>query len=143
MMAGLARVEAEERVGGSAAEGMLEFAARFFAAVERGELEAVRASYAPGAVIWHNHDGATQTVDENLGVLAWVAKSIAGFRYEDVRRVATTDGFVEQHVIRGRAPNGDELHVPACIVCTVEQGLITRLDEYLDSAQIAALRTPG
>jgi ketosteroid isomerase-like protein len=29
--------------------------------------------------------------------------------------------------------------VPACIVCTVTNGRITRLDEYLDSAHVAPL----
>jgi ketosteroid isomerase-like protein len=129
----------------SPADGMLAMADRLFAAVERGDIDAVRAIYAPDAVIWHNHDGVTQTVDENLRVLAWVAKNVTGFRYEDVRRTATPDGFVEQHVLRGRAPNGEELRVDACIVCTVLDGRVTRLDEYLDSAQVAPLRAapPG
>jgi ketosteroid isomerase-like protein len=29
--------------------------------------------------------------------------------------------------------------VPACVVCTVKNGRITRLDEYLDTAQLAPL----
>jgi ketosteroid isomerase-like protein len=118
---------------------MLALANRLFSAVERGDIDAVRAIYAPDAVIWHNNDGAQQTVDENLRVLAWATSKIAGFRYEDVRRTATAAGFIEQHVLRGRAPNGEELHVPACIVCKVADGRITRLDEYFDSAQIALL----
>jgi ketosteroid isomerase-like protein len=32
-----------------------------------------------------------------------------------------------------------ELAVPACLVVRVHEGRITRLDEYLDSAQIAPL----
>jgi ketosteroid isomerase-like protein len=124
---------------GEHAEAMLAVADRLFAAVERGDLDAVRAIYAPDAVIWHNNDGVVQTVDENLRVLAWSTSRIAAFRYEDVCRTATAEGFIEQHVLRGRAPNGEELHVAACIVCTVADGRITRLDEYFDSAQIAAL----
>ncbi len=118
---------------------MLELCERFFAAVAASDLDAVRAIYAPDAVIWHNNDGAEQSDDENLRVLRWATSRIAGFRYEDVRRSATSDGFIEQHVLRGTAPNGEELLVPACIVCTVVDGRITRLDEYFDSAQIAAL----
>jgi ketosteroid isomerase-like protein len=122
---------------------MLDLCDRFFAAVAAGDLDAVRSIYAPDAVIWHNNDDAEQTVEENLRVLRWATSRIAGFRYEDVRRSATATGFMEQHTLRGQAPNGDELRVPACIVCTVRDGRITRLDEYLDSAQIAPLTAPA
>lgn len=73
-------------------------------------------------------------------MLGWVTKNIAGLRYEDVRRHATPSGFVQQHVLRGTAPSGAPLEVPACIVCAVANGRITRLDEYLDSAHVAVLR---
>jgi ketosteroid isomerase-like protein len=117
----------------------LEVAGRLFAAIERADIEGVRAIYAPDARIWHNHDGVTQDVAANLRVLTWVVRNISELRYEDVRRFATAQGFVQQHVLRGRAPNGKPVEVAACIVCRVENGRITRLDEYLDSAQIAVL----
>lgn len=119
---------------------ILELADRFFAAIPKGDLETVRAIYAPDARIWHNNDQATQSVEQNLAVLGWVTKNIAGLRYEDVRRQATPSGFVQQHVLRGSAPNGAALEVPACILCTVSDGRITQLDEYLDSGHVAALR---
>lgn len=118
----------------------LELADRFFAAIPKGDLATVRAIYAPDALIWHNNDQVTQSVEQNLQVLAWVTKNISGLRYEEVRRHVTPSGFVQQHVLRGTAPNGKSLEVPACILCTVEGGRITRLDEYLDSAQVAVLQ---
>ena len=117
----------------------LALADRFFAAIPKGDLESVRAIYAPDARIWHNNDQKTQNVDENLAVLGWVTKNISGLRYEEVRRQVTPSGFVQQHVLRGTAPNGTPIEIPACILCTVANGRITRLDEYLDSAQIAPL----
>jgi ketosteroid isomerase-like protein len=114
-------------------------AERFFAAIGKGDLDAVRAIYAPDAVIWHNNDGVEQNVAQNLAVLAWVVKNISGLRYEDVRRFPTPSGFVQQHVLRGSAPSGVAIEIPACIVCAVANGRITRLDEYLDSAQVAPL----
>ena len=118
----------------------LELSDRFFSAIPKGDLETVRAIYAPDALIWHNNDQATQSVEQNLQVLAWVTKNIAGLRYEEIRRHVTPSGFVQQHVLRGTAPNGKALEVPACILCTVKNGRIARLDEYLDSAQVAVLR---
>jgi ketosteroid isomerase-like protein len=118
---------------------ILELADRFFAAIPKGDLETVRAIYAPDAEIWHNNDQATQNVSQNLAVLEWVTKNIADMRYEDVRRQVTASGFVQQHVLRGTAANGKALELPACILCTVVDGRITRLEEYLDSAQVAVL----
>jgi len=35
-------------------------------------------------------------------------------------------------------PDGKRVELPACIVCAVAEGRITRLDEYFDSEQVAA-----
>lgn len=125
------------------AEDALDVAERFFAAIEAGDIDAVQGIYAPDAVVWHNNDGVEQTVEENLRVLRWVVRNVADRRYEEVRRHRTDGGFVQQHVLRGRAPNGAALEMPACIVCAVEGGRITRLDEYLDSAHAAVLTAPA
>jgi uncharacterized protein len=117
----------------------LRVAERLFAAIPKGDLAAVRALYAPDARIWHNHDGIVQDPAANLQVLAWVVKNIRGIRYEEVRREATPTGFVQQHVMRGTLSSGKAFELAACIVCTVVDGRITRLDEYLDSAQLGAL----
>ena len=111
----------------------------FLGAVTRGDIEVVRAMYAPGAIIWHNNDGVSQAADENLRVLGWIAANVKDFRYEDVRFQATDSGFVEQHVTCGTSPGGRPFAIPTCLVVTVADGKIARLDEYLDSAQTAAI----
>ncbi|MEJ7583697.1 MAG: nuclear transport factor 2 family protein [Acidimicrobiales bacterium] len=117
-----------------------ELGTRLFAAIEAGAIDVLRDEiYAPNAVIWHNLDGAEQGVDDNLRTLGRVARHVTGLRYDDVRREPTPTGFVQQHVLRGTAPGG-ELAVPACLVVTVDGDRITRIDEYLDSAAVAALR---
>jgi ketosteroid isomerase-like protein len=116
-----------------------EVAEHLFAAIEAGDLEAVRDLYAPDAVIWHNTDGTEQTVEQNLRVLRWVVDHLADRRYEEVRRSATTTGFVQQHVLRCTRADGVRVEVPACLVVTVAGGRITRLEEYLDSAHVAHL----
>lgn len=117
----------------------LQLAERLFGAITAGNVEAVRDIYASDAVIWHNNDGLEQSADDNLRVLQWVVTNIRNLRYENVRRQRTDSGFMQQHVLRGTAPNGQELSIPACIVCAVDNGQITRLEEYLDSAHIAPL----
>ncbi|MGE3073422.1 MAG: nuclear transport factor 2 family protein [Dehalococcoidia bacterium] len=119
----------------------LELCDQLFSAIRRADIEAVRGIYAPDAVIWHNNDGVEEDPDRNLRVLSWVARNIKDLRYEEIRRQETSTGFVQQHVLLGIAPNGTALEIPACIVCEVKDGRITRLDEYLDSAHTAPLRS--
>src|ERR1700730_12042714 len=94
----------------------------------------------PEATSPNNNDGIAQSVDETLAVLKWVIINIKGLKYTEVRRQPTPTGFVQQHVLRGRFKD-KELALPTCIVATVEGGKITRLDEYLDSAQTAVFRS--
>lgn len=114
---------------------------RFFAAIERGDLAEVEACYHPDATIWHNFDRAEQSVADNLTVLRGVCTVLANRRYDVVRRIVTDDGFVQQHVLRGDAPGG-ELALEAMMYVQVDEGRIRRLEEYLDTAQLAALRPP-
>jgi ketosteroid isomerase-like protein len=118
----------------------LELCDQLFSAIMRADIDAVRAIYAPDAVIWHNNDGVEEDPETNLRTLRWVTRNIKELRYEDIRRQETPSGFVQQHVLRGIAPNGSPLEIPACIICEVKDGHITRLDEYLDSAHTAVLR---
>lgn len=114
-------------------------AARFFAAIEAGDTDAIEAIYTPDAVVWHNTDEVEQAVAQNLVVLRWVIDNVKGWHYEDVRRTSFEGGFVQQHVGKGIAPSGAAIAMPACIVGRVERGRVTRIDEYIDSAGVAAL----
>lgn len=118
----------------------LELADRLFAAIDANDLDALRNEiYTPDVVIWHNHDNHEQRIDENLKVLGWLHRTIQNKRYEDVSRQRTETGFVEQHVLRGTAPNGAEFEVHGCLVVTVTGDRISRIDEYIDSASLSAL----
>ena len=119
----------------------LAFAARFVDAIQGGDVAAVRACYAPDARIWHNNDGLEQTVDENVRLLEWMMRKLPKRTYRIVRRVALPDGFLQQHVLETILPDGSAWAMPACVVVRMENGLIVRLDEYLDSAHFAALQT--
>jgi ketosteroid isomerase-like protein len=115
-----------------------ELATRFFAAIEAGDVQAVAATYADDAVIWHNYDQVEQCKDDNVRTLAYVVRTVAARSYDDITRVILDDGFVQQHVLRGTAPGG-ALEVPAMMRVWMRDGRITRLDEYLDTAQVAVL----
>lgn len=112
----------------------------FFAAIEAGDIARIEALYATDAVIWHNTDGQVQSVRENLRVLRWMVEKIPRRTYDVLRRIEVPGGFVQQHVLRLATYKGS-FEMPACILAQVEHGRIHRLDEYLDSAHVAAMRT--
>lgn len=111
---------------------------RLVAAIAAGDVDAVRAIYAPDATIWHNFDQRDQTVDENLATLADLHRRATNLRYTEIRRMLTEDGFVQQHVLTGAACGG-ALAMPAMIRFFVRDGRITRLEEYLDTRQAMVL----
>ena len=113
---------------------------RFMRAIETGDLDAIRACYAPDARIWHNFDGLAQTVDENLKTLKWMDKRLFNRRYEIKSRHAFEGGYVQQHVLHGTLANGGAFSMPACLVVTLKDGRIARLEEYLDTAHTLPLR---
>jgi ketosteroid isomerase-like protein len=118
---------------------MEELADRLFAAIEAGDIDAVRDMYSYDAVIWHNYDGVEQSAEQNLRVLQWVVENLSQRNYEDVRRIPTPTGFVQQHVLRFTRADGTRQEIPACMVATCADGKITRIDEYLDSAHVARI----
>ena len=117
----------------------LALAEQFVSAIERADVAVIRECYAPDARIWHNFDNIEQTVDQNLATLGWMVKRMPERKYVVLRREALSDGFMQQHILAGTTRNGEAVSLPACIVCRVAGGRITRLDEYLDPAAAAAL----
>lgn len=121
----------------------LDFARRFVGAIQSGDTDTVRACYHPDAKLWHNSDGIEQTVDQNMKVLDWFIRTLPDRNYRVTRLEALPDGFMQQHVLEATLPDGTKWAMDACVVVRIENGLITRLDEYLDSAKSAQLRRFG
>jgi ketosteroid isomerase-like protein len=124
----------------SDSEAIRTLAQRFFDAVENGDIDTLRACYTDDARIWHNTDGEEQTPDDNAQALRGFVSRISDRRYTN-RRVHVFDGgFTQQHELVGVRRDGVRLSLPCCIVCQVRGGKISRLDEYFDSAHVAAFR---
>ena len=119
-----------------------EFAAHFVDAVQRGDAETMRACYAPDGIIWHNTNGE-QSLDDNVKTLNWFVETLPDRKYTVQRREVIPNGFVQQHILSATLPNGEPWQMDACVVVSLENGKIKRLDEYLDSAAGAKLREFG
>ena len=116
-------------------------ASEFFAAIVRGDLDAVREIYAPHAEIWHNVTGRSQTREENVALLRDFTGRVSDLRYEVLARQFFEGGFVQRHTLHGKLRSGDLITIPACLVVHVSKGKIERLFEYLDSASVRSVFT--
>jgi ketosteroid isomerase-like protein len=104
------------------------------AALNIADEKTVRDVYAPDVRIWHNFDNKLQSVDENMKSMHWMHKRLSNLNYDIQKRVALPDGFLQQHILRGTLASGEEFALHACAICKVENGKITELEEYLDTA---------
>jgi hypothetical protein len=119
------------------------FADRFMAALDGHDAAALRRFYAPGATCWHNFDDYDQPLDENLKLFEWMARKAPNRRYRVLRREPLPGGWFQQHVLEATLANGRQMRLFACCVITLENGLIKRIEEYVDPAQAAVLRDPS
>jgi ketosteroid isomerase-like protein len=121
---------------------------RLFDALARGDIEGIRASLAPHARVWHSFDCIAHDREAAVASLAQTVAAFAERRVEDVRRQPSTRGFVQQHLFVVRSADGSRKAWPVCIVVEIADGVITRLDEYIDRAGFFVpkegdLSTPG
>ena len=115
-----------------------QIATDFFAAIERGDLEAVRDLYASDVEVWHNVTNRTQTREENLELLRHFTGRVGELRYEVLSRDLFPGGFVQRHILHGKLSSGARIDAPVCLVVHVSAGRIERLYEYLDGRAVRA-----
>lgn len=122
-------------------QDIADMAKRFFDAIEQGDIEAMQNSFTPDAEIWHNTDELIVTPAQTAVTLTGMVTRIKDREYANRRLTAFPGGFVQQHVLTGKRVQDDVVvRLPCAIVCKVENGKITRLDEYFDSAHVTEFR---
>lgn len=121
---------------------------RLYAALARGDVAAARACFTPTARIWHNYDGVAQ--DLETATRGW--ESYVSLFPErgpiNIQRYPIPGGLMQQYFSVVRTQSGERKGWPVCIVFHLVDGLIDRLDEYLDPKSSFAVseenpRTPG
>ncbi len=111
-------------------------ASEFFAAIERGDFDAIRELYSPQVEVWHNVTGRSQTREENLALLRYFTGRVSELRYEVLAREFFQGGFVQRHILHGKLESGDLIAAPVCLVVYISEDGIERLFEYLDPAAV-------
>ena len=117
----------------------IELARRLVRALNEKDEATVREIYAPDARIWHNFDRKYQTIDENMRGMYWIHKRLSNINYDVLRLIEIPDGYVQEHVLRGKLASGEDFALPACVICTVKDGRVVALNEYLDLTQTLPL----
>jgi ketosteroid isomerase-like protein len=117
----------------------LAVAERFMAALNIADEAGVRAAYSADPIIWHNFDQKNQPLDENIKSMHWMHRKLKNLNYDIQVRVALPDGFLQEHILRGELASGEPFALHACAICKVENGRITELREYLDTAETKPL----
>ena len=115
-------------------------ALEFFAAIEAGDEEKMRSLAAPGARFLQNTGGPGMSLDTLIKMSAGIHRALPDRRYENHVRSATDTGFVEEHDFVATLPGGEQFRLPAAVIATVEDGRITEMHEYIDSAGAAKIR---
>jgi ketosteroid isomerase-like protein len=120
-----------------------------FEAISRGDIEAARDCCTSDLVVWHSHDCRPTGLAEMGSAWKDFVTNFPERLFVDVRRRAMGDGFVQQHLMVARSQSGARLAWPVCVIVTVRDGLIARLEEYIDRTghftvrDDTDLRTPG
>lgn len=132
------------------ADTSLDVANRLFDAIERGDYEAVEMLWADEVLVWHSGDPKDNQRIRALKVIRWFMDITATRRYEILDRQFFEGGFVQQHILLARRSDDHgersdgrsdvSIEMRVCIVIKVSPGgLITRIDEYFDPADMAPL----
>jgi ketosteroid isomerase-like protein len=120
-----------------------DIADRMFAAIESGNGAQLAALWSDDVTVWRQGGGPVRDKPRALKVIAWFVDSTADRRYEVMDRQIFDGGFVQQHVVHAHDSGGAPLSFRACLVVRVNpDGLISRIDEYLDPADLAPLMRP-
>ncbi len=121
-----------------------EVADRLFTAIENGDKAAVDRLWSNDIAVWRV--GARRDNDKAraLRVIDWFIEATTQRRYQILDRQLFYDGsiggFVQQHILNGTGHAGQSISMRVCIVIKVgADGLISRIDEYFDPAEIAPL----
>jgi hypothetical protein len=103
---------------------------------QAGDFDGMLALTAPGATSWQSGGEAPGLFADAVASIRAIRERMGPWQYLHARRLVDECGFCEQHVVRFSRPDGRVREVTACVVAEVgEDGLITRIDEYLDPAR--------
>ena len=105
-----------------------------------GEPDAMVATFAPGAVVWHNYDRKVVDAVENMGSVGMLTQIVRDMSMEHLRIEEFPGGFLYQFALHGTViASGKPFEMHNVVIASVDGGRITRIDEYVDPSVGAQL----
>ena len=121
------------------ADAIADVADRLFAAIEQSDIAMVEQLWNDDVVVWKVELTATATRARAAGHRL-VHQRDHRSPLRDPRPAVLRRRFVQQHILHANGRNGGSISMRVCIVIKVgANGLITRIDEYFDPAEMAPL----
>jgi len=116
-------------------------AEQFIAAIDAEDVDAIRSLYARDAKIWHDFDRVEQDPETNIQSLSTLRKAIPDIHWVTTRIEPLPRGFLLTYDLT--MTFGDrELKIPSCVIGTVANGSITRIEEWVNAAPMMKHLTP-
>ncbi len=113
---------------------------RLFAAIESGEAATVERLWDDDVLVWKSGEPVDREKKRALRVIDWFMDTTTERRYEILDRQFFDGGFVQQHVLHATGRNGGSISMRVCLVIKLgANGLINRIDEYFDPAELEPL----
>jgi ketosteroid isomerase-like protein len=120
-------------------DAIVDVADQLFGAITDGDIDRVTALWDDDVVVWKVAD-RDRDKERALRVIDWFIGTTTHRRYEVLERHVIDGGFMQQHILHATGRNSGLIAMRVCIVVKVgSNGLITRIDEYFDPAEIAPL----
>jgi ketosteroid isomerase-like protein len=122
------------------ADVVADVADRLFAAIENGDAATVEQLWDNDVLVWKSGEPVDREKKRALRVIAWFIDTTTERRYEILDRQFFDGGFVQQHILHATARTGGSISMRVCLVIKLgANGLIDRIDEYFDPAELAPL----
>lgn len=122
------------------ADVVADVADRLFAAIENGDAATVEQLWDNDVLVWKSGEPVDREKKRALRVIAWFIDTTTERRYEILDRQFFDGGFVQQHILHATARTGGSISMRVCLVIKLgANGLINRIDEYFDPAELAPL----
>lgn len=116
-------------------------AEQLIAAINAEDTASMRQIYAEDAKIWHDFDRQEQDPETNVQSLLVLRKAIPDVQWVTTRIEPLPNGFLLTYELTMKFGE-KEMRIPACVIGTVENNRIVRLEEWVNSAPMMKYLTP-
>jgi hypothetical protein len=125
---------------GHSQEVIVNLADQLFTAIEQSDVATLNQIFNDDIAVWRAGARRDNDKERAMKVLRWLIDVTTERRYEILDRQLFPNGFVQQHILHATGRNGGLIALRVCIVVKLGiNGLVSRIDEYFDPAEIAPL----